>query len=195
MTVYPVRRFFPIAGSCLVFLLAPAVAAHAADSDATMDERVAAVVKTGQPALEALARQRAVVQDVKARNAESESPDKSLAFQARWLDPATPISEFRPYLDNNSVLAFRRTMRKTRHLSKVISLDKNGNVVASAPKCHDFAHGFEPKFLSCFKTGNTVVNNPALDLTSKKYSVQVSVPVKDDTGAVLGVLVGTFGIE
>jgi hypothetical protein len=49
-------------------------------------------------------------------------------------------------------------------------------------------------FKDAFSAGHAIVNKPAKDLTSHKYSVQVSVPVKQ-VGKTVGVSVGRFGLE
>jgi hypothetical protein len=166
-----------------------------ADPGAGLDEKVQAILARGQAPLEHLAKDPAVLSDILARNAQARSAEQSRSMQALWTtaDAGSPL--IKPYLDNASALAFKKAMKLHPGLSKVFSLGKDGAVVATVPKCHDFIHGFEPKFLVCFKSGTTHVNEPALDLTSKQYSVQVSVPVKDGQGVVQGVLVGTFGIH
>jgi hypothetical protein len=166
-----------------------------ADADATLDEKVAAVVQSGRPALEALAKRPEVAGAVAARDKAPLDPDAAKALQARWTTPGAKDADFAAYLTGPSAAALRKALGRIPGLTKVFSLDKDGNVVVTAPRCHDFIHGFEPKFLTCMKSGATVVNDPALDLTSKKYSVQISVPMRDDNGAVSGVLVGTFGIK
>jgi hypothetical protein len=181
--------FLLLAGLCL----APQVRAD--DAGASLDEKVAAIVQTGQPALEALAQNKDVVADVVARDQAPLADAAAKAVQALWLAAGPAAPSLKGYLENKSTAAFKAAMRKTPSLAKAFSLDKAGNVVATVPKSHDFVHGFEPKFLDCFKGGKTVVNKPALDLTSKTYSVQISVPVKDGQGATAGVLVGTFAIK
>jgi hypothetical protein len=172
-------------------LLAPFVAA---DDAGSMDAKVAAIVKAAQPALEALAAQPGLAAETEARDKEAMSDEAAKTWQARWTAPGAKDIDFKAYLDNQATPEFKKAMKKVKGLSKLFSLDKNGNVVATVPKCHDFVHGFEPKFSACFKSGQMLVNKPALDLTSKKYSVQISVPIKDASGTI-GVLVGTFGIK
>jgi hypothetical protein len=174
------------------FFLLPG--ASRADDTGALDAKVATIVKNAQAPLEALAAQSGVVAETQARNKAGLDPDAAKALQARWTAPDAKDADFRAYLDNRATPALRKAMKRIPGLSKLFSLDKDGNVVASLPKCHDFIHGYQPKFIECFKGGSLVVNKPALDLTSKKYSVQVSVPVKDASG-VIGVLVGTFGIK
>ncbi|HXB97939.1 MAG TPA: PDC sensor domain-containing protein [bacterium] len=175
--------------------LAPGQAARADGNGASLDEKVAAVVRQGQPTLEALAANRDVVADVLARDRSTLTGDQAKALQARWVAPGPPTADLKPYLENRSAAAFRAASKKTPTLAKVFSLDKAGNVAATAPKCHDFVHGYEPKFLDCYQSGQTKVNKPALDLTSKTYAVQISVPIKDAQGATAGVLVGTFSLK
>jgi hypothetical protein len=169
--------------------------AQAGDAGPSLDDKVAAIVQKGQPALEALAKNKDVVADVLARNQLLLTDEQAKSMQSRWLAPGVAGAELKPYLENKSTAAFHAASLKTAILTKVFSLDKAGNVVATVPKSHDFVHGFEPKFLECFKSGQTKVNKPALDLTSKTYSVQISVPIQDGEGTTVGVLVGTFAIK
>jgi hypothetical protein len=165
-----------------------------AGDDASLDAKVAAIAQRAQPALEALAADKDLVAETAARNAENMSDDASKALQARWIAPAAKDADFRAYLDNKSTRAFQKAMKKSKGLSKLFSMDKLGNVVGTLPRCHDFVHGYQPKFLESYKSGKTIVNKPALDLTSKKYSVQISVPIKDGASTI-GVIVGTYGIK
>jgi hypothetical protein len=178
--------------SCL--FIAPAVAFGEGDASG-IDDKVAAIVAAEKPALEALSQDKSVVQGVLHANAAAWTEDGAKALQARWTDPSSPAPVFAAYENNKSVAAFKKTMKAGKGLSKVFSLDKNGCVVATLPRCHDYIHSYETKFLACFKSGEAVVNKPALDLTSKTYSVQISLPIKDGSGAVIGVLVGTYPIR
>jgi hypothetical protein len=176
-----------------VFGLARAVWADGGDSG--LDQKIQNLVQSGQPVLEALAGDKGVIQETLARNAKPLAADDAKALQARWNAATTKDADLAAWLANRSAAAFRKALARKGSLTKVFSLDKDGNVVGSAPKPHDFCHGFEPKFLDCYRSGKALVNPPALDLTSKKYSVQVSVPIRDSSGLVVGVLVGTFAIK
>lgn len=173
----------------IVLLGAPAWAGDAV----TISDKVAKITQTYQDDLESLAKDPAVVADVKAADAKTLDEAAAKALQAKWTSESKDLAYAKPYLDNASAAAFKKAQQRAP-LSKVFSLDKAGNVVSTVPKCHDFIHGFEPKFLQPFQGGKTVVNKPSIDLTSKKASVQISVPVKDGD-AVVGVLVGTFALD
>jgi hypothetical protein len=158
-----------------------------------ISDRVAAITQEYQAGLEALAQAPALVANVKACNAKPLSADAAKALQARWISPAKDLAYARPYTDNPAAAAMAAAMKKAP-LTKAFSLDAAGNVAATVPKCHDFIHGFEPKFTQPFHSGATVVNKPALDLTSHKASVQISVPIKEG-GKTIGVLVGTYALD
>jgi hypothetical protein len=161
---------------------------------AKVNKQAAALVSTALPKLEALAGNKDVVAEVLKRNAESMTDALASSIQARWLSADPKDAEFcKPYLENAGS-KWLKTSLNAFGMSKAFSCDKNGNVASTAPKCHDYLHGTQDKFKDPFNSGKTVVNKPAKDLTSHKYSVQVSVPIKHE-GKTVGVLVGTFGLE
>lgn len=159
-----------------------------------VNKAAAVLVAQALPKLEALAANKDVVAEILKRNAEPMTDALANSIQARWLsaDPQDAAA-LKAYVENAGSKALKASLAPLG-MSKAFTCDRNGNVASTAPKCHDYLHGQQDKFKEPFNSGKTVVNKPAKDLTSHKYSVQVSVPVKQGK-MTIGVLVGTFGLE
>jgi len=179
----------------LTFLAAVALSAASGMLRCDDDVAAAKLLKANRPALEALAANPDVVADVRARNAKPLSPEEAGAIQRRWTAAdQSDASYATPYLDNRSAAAFKAAMAKCKGLTKVFSLDQAGNIAASVPKAKDFLHGSEGKFSKAFASGKLEANAATADKSTKKWSVQFSLPIRD-AGRTIGVLVATFPLE
>jgi len=72
----------------------------------------------------------------------------------------------------------------------VFLCDKRGAVVGESPKTSDYWQGDEEKFVECYNRGdgNVFIGDLEFDDSTQSYTVQISIPVKDD-GKTIGVLI------
>ncbi len=70
--------------------------------------------------------------------------------------------------------------------------DNNGAVVGEYPKTSDYWQGDEKKFIECYNdgTGRVFVSPLQFDESTKSFSVQVSIPVKDGNSTIGVLIVG-----
>ncbi len=157
--------------------------------------RIGEVVQKSLPLLERLAAEKSVIQDILVRNATPLPPTEVQKIQREWTEIGISDLE-RPYLHNGSSEEMRRYEPWIPVMLKCFVLDCRGNVVGTAPQCNDFVHGTMDKFLKCYNRGRgRVYLSPAgLDVSTKIYSIQVSVPVFCE-GRTIGVLVATLSLE
>lgn len=150
-----------------------------------------------------LANQPAIINAVKAANKEATRPsDEIMRLDKKWRE-TKDIDEWIGGFLNNPCADYLRRFQKDAARGGGISLygeifvmDKQGNIVAETGRTSDYWQGDEDKFVKSFAGGKGAVfiDEPAYDDSSKKYSVQVSVPVRDpDTKKAIGAI--TVGID
>ena len=76
---------------------------------------------------------------------------------------------------------------------ELILMGSQGETLAAYPLPTDYWQGDESKFINVMADEQTFIDNMAWDESSQTISAQVSVPVKDASGEMFGVL--TAGIE
>ncbi len=165
------------------------------ETDGNGSRKVAKVVQKYLPLLQQLAAEKSVVQEVQGRNNSPLSPEQEERIQAEWVQIGHANSE-KPFLYNSASQTIRAYESKIPFMVKCFLLDDQGNVVGTSPECKDFIHGQMDKFLKCYNkgSGRVFVNPAGLDVSTKIYSVQVSVPVWDGPKTI-GVLVATLSLE
>ncbi len=176
-------------------LLAFMLIGFISSSFAGTNEKALKVAKANLTWIKQLATDPILLADVKSQNDLNLSTSQAQKLQTEWQKIG--ISEsVKPYLNKPSAAAMRKTMAQKPILIKCFLLDRQGNIVATAPKSRDFIHGTEDKFLKCYNGGDGKVwIGPAmLDVSTKIYSIQVAVPVQDG-GKAIGVLVATLSLE
>ena len=75
---------------------------------------------------------------------------------------------------------------------ELILMGSQGETLAAFPTPTDYWQGDEAKFMSVMADESTFVDRTNWDESSQTISAQVSVPVKDQSGEVLGVLTGAI---
>lgn len=147
------------------------------------------------PLIKQMAGEEALIQDVSDRNNTPLKPGEAQKIQKAWVEIGLSDLE-RPYLYSPSSETIRGYESRIPGMVKCFILDQQGNVVGTAPKSKDFIHGQMDKFLKCYNhgQGQVYVNPPQLDISTKIYAVQVSVPILDQ-GRTIGVLVATLSLE
>lgn len=165
------------------------------DSQGGGSEKAGKAVREYLPLLTRLAAEKNLVRDVQARDNAPLSAEQARKIQAEWIQIGIEDVK-KPYLYGDASQAIRLYEPRIPTLVKCFVLDDQGNVVGAVPECTDFIHGQMDKFLKCYNNGRgrVYVNPPGLDVTTKIYSVQVSVPVFDGTKTI-GVLVATLSLE
>ncbi len=158
-------------------------------------DKAAHTAKTNLPLIQKMAADPAVLTDVKAQNIQNMTAEHAKSIQADW--EKIGISEtVKPYLNKPSVAVMKKAMAQNPLLIKCFILDNKGYIVSTNPKSRDFIHGTEDKFVKSFNggSGKTWVGPAMLDVSTKIYSVQVGVPVKDGNQTI-GILIATLSLE
>ncbi len=95
-------------------------------------------------------------------------------------------------LQNNSAGTYLRNgvVLKNHVFTEAFLCDKRGAVVGEYPKTSDYWQGDEAKFTECYNMydGKVFIGQLNFDESTQAYSVQISVPVKDNEKTI-GVLV------
>jgi hypothetical protein len=185
-------KTFLRAGSAL-FLLFLAANPRAFGMEA--DEKTQKVVRQCLPFLEQIAREKNIIADVLIHNASPLSPDQIQRDQEDWKKIG--ITDFKQtILFSQSSDVIRQYEPRLPLMVKCFVLDQQGDVVGAVPQSNSFAHGKMDKFLKSFNQGRgrIYVNEPALDISTHIYSVQVSVPIFSG-GQTIGVLTATLSLE
>lgn len=157
--------------------------------------RVKAAVKKYLPVIRQLAAEKTVVADIEEQESQKMTPEQAQKIQADWVQIGIADS-VQPYLSKPSCATIKGYQDRLPTAVKFFTLDDQGNVVASLPKSHDFIHATEDKYIQCYNggRGKVVVGKASIDVSTKIYSFQVSVPVLDG-GRTVGVLVATLSLE
>lgn len=153
------------------------------------------VVQENLPLLCQLAAEKNLVQDVRSRDKVPLNAEQAQKIQAEWVQIGIADSK-KSYLYGEASQTIRLYESKIPSMVKCFALDNQGNVVGAVPACSGFIHGQMDKFRKCYNNGSgRVFLNPAgLDVSTKIYSVQVSVPIFDGSKTI-GVLVSTLSLE
>lgn len=144
--------------------------------------------------LAALTADPVIVGAITAQNAKAATLADIQAADKQWM--ATPgTADFMKAVIDSPAGQHLRAWRKSRaYVSEVIVMDKLGANVAITEKTSDYWQGDEKKFTESFKDGGLVfVDKVKFDDSTQTYSVQVSLPVKDSAGALIGVI--CYGID
>lgn len=145
------------------------------------------------PLLQKLAGEKFLLREVRARNASPLTPEEAQKVENAWTEIGISDLEH-PYLFNPATQVIHGYEYRIPPMFKCFVLDQWGNVVGTDPQSTHFIHGPMDKFLKCYNRGRVYINPPGLDVSTKIYSVQVSVPVFD-RGRTIGVLVATLSLE
>jgi hypothetical protein len=144
--------------------------------------------------LAALAADPVIVEAVTAQNNKKATLAEIQAVDKVWM--ATPgTADFMKAVIDSAAGQHLRSWRKSRgYLSEIIVMDRSGANVAITEKTSDYWQGDEKKFTESFKDAGLVfVDKVKFDDSTQTYSVQVSVPVRDAAGALIGVI--CYGID
>ena len=161
-------------------MLVPAIVLVALSGQA---EPVAARVKETAYARVALAqsiaRDPAIHAAVVASNAVVETPEQIRRRDATWI--ANPRDALRKAIVQLPCSGNVREMVKADTLVvEAFVMNDRGTLVCSLAETSDYWQGDEPKWQKTFVEGrDAFVEEPAFDVSTGKYAIQVSVPVSD----------------
>ncbi len=131
-----------------------------------------------------------IINAVKERNSKNVLLSEIKVVDRKWISGG--MQEFVNNLLNNPVSTFLRDefLLKDDLYTEVFLCDKRGAVVGESPKTSDYWQGDEDKFVKCYNRGdgNVFIGDLEFDDSTQSYTVQISVPVKDN-GKTIGVLV------
>lgn len=135
-----------------------------------------------------------IVQAVKAQNAQGMTLEEIKSLDERWMNTPGIADFMKPYLENDCAKELRKLQESAPYFAEIFVTDNQGGLVAATDKTSDYWQGDEAKFTECFKgeEGVLYIADVEFDESTQTYSVQVSVPVRDE-GKVIGVLV--IGID
>lgn len=174
-----------------LFRLLPFLAAAASLSAAEVPARVHELAKTD---LAALAADPVIVAAVRAQNAQGATLDAVKATDQRWMTTAGTADFMKAIIDSPVGQHLRAWRQSRKFVSEIIVMDHLGANVAITEKTSDYWQGDEKKFTGSFQgDGVTFVDQVKFDDSTQTYSVQVSLPVRDPAGALLGVI--CFGLD
>jgi hypothetical protein len=156
----------------------------------------ARVHELAQGELAALAADPVIIGAVTAQNARNAALADIQAADKHWM--ATPgTADFMKLVIDSPAGQQLRAWRKSRgYVSEIIVMDRQGANVAITEKTSDYWQGDEKKFSESFKAGGLVfVDKMKFDDSTQTYSVQVSVPVRDAAGTLIGVICCGIDLE
>ncbi|SFE08902.1 cache domain-containing protein [Roseivivax sediminis] len=126
--------------------------------------------------------------------------DQILALDAAWRAEvgAAVTPTISPVLDDPASEIVRGAVANSQgRMTEVILMDNRGMNVAISGVTSDFWQGDEAKFLETFGAGPEAVHTGEVefDESTQAYQVQVSVPVADETGALVGAVAVGLNID
>lgn len=154
----------------------------------------ARVAELAKGELATLASDPVIVEAITTQNAKGASLTDIEAADKRWM--ATPgTADFMKAVIDSPAGVHLRSWRKSRaYVSEIIVMDRLGANVAITEKTSDYWQGDEKKFTESFKdSGLVFLDKVKFDDSTQTYSVQVSVPVRDPAGTLIGVI--CYGID
>ncbi|MHC4212380.1 MAG: PDC sensor domain-containing protein [Planctomycetota bacterium] len=131
-----------------------------------------------------------IINTVRKQNAKAADMEKIKQIDKKWI--AGEEDKFiKTVLNSNASKYLRGKVRSNKLLyGEAFLCDRQGALVGAYPRTSDYWQGDEGKFTDCFNKGNSrvVIGPLEFDKSTKSYSVQVSVPVKD-ADETIGVLI------
>lgn len=137
-----------------------------------------------------------IVQAVKAQNAKGMTLEEIKALDERWINTPGIADFIKPYLENECAKELRKLQESAPYFAEIFVTDNQGGLVAATDKTSDYWQGDEAKFTECFKgeEGVLYIADVEFDESTQTYSVQISVPVRDE-GKVIGVIVVGIDVD
>ncbi|KAF0248776.1 MAG: hypothetical protein FD167_1821 [bacterium] len=138
----------------------------------------------------------AIIKSITSQNKKKVTLSEIQAIDKTWM-AATGINDFMKNLMSN--LSAQRLKRLARsHLyAEVFVMDDQGALVAMTKKTSDYWQGDEAKWKKAFNDGKgaTFVDLPQYDKSTDSILVQVSLPIKNTSGAAIGTITVGLNID
>lgn len=130
------------------------------------------------------------------------SSDEIAQLDKKWVQ-TQKVDEWTGSFINNPCADYLRTLQykesgKMTMYPEIFVMDRQGCIVAETNRTSDFWQGDEDKFIDSFAGGKGAIfiAEPAFDESSRKYVVQVSVPVLDpDNGNAIGAMTVSIDVD
>lgn len=168
------------------------------DSGITIEPtpRMKSVILTHANKLNAWVADPAVINAVKEQNTKNISLDEIKKTDQEWI--AGNNQAFAISLQENAAGHYLKSkMASNKIYVEAFLCDKQGAVVGEYPKTTDYWQGDEDKFSQSFNHGDgkTYFGPLVLDESTKTYSVQISIPVKDGQDTIGVLIVGLINVN
>jgi hypothetical protein len=137
-----------------------------------------------------------LVTAVKDQNAQGMTLEGVQAFDERWVKTLGIADFMKPYLGNECAQELQKLQSSAPYFAEIFVTDNQGGLVAATGKTSDYWQGDEAKFTECFKgeEGVLYISDVEFDESTQTYSVQISVPVREE-GKVIGVIVVGIDVD
>ena len=133
-----------------------------------------------------------IINTVRKQNAKAADMEKIKQIDKKWI--AGEENKFiKSVLNSNASKFLRKKVRSNKLLySEAFLCDRQGALVGAFPRTSDYWQGDEKKFTDCFDKGNSrvLIGPLEFDQSTKSYSVQVSVPVRNADNTIGVLIVG-----
>ncbi len=133
-----------------------------------------------------------IVKAVLSENAKEKTLGKVKELDKKWL--ATPgIDEFMKAMMDSACSKHLQKLQDAKiYISEIFVMDNLGANVAMTDKTSDYWQGDEAKFIKSFNSGKGAVHigDVKFDSSTRTYSVQISVPVKEGDKVIGAITIG-----
>jgi hypothetical protein len=171
----------------LLIVAVPAILVAAEPQEPT--DLLKAFIRLRSPLIEAIAARPEIISAVSEQNARNRSLEEIQRIDAAWRrhDDLTPLKESLERTPAGEILKGLVT-RATKMYSEALLIDDQGALVAAYPPPSDYWQGDEAKFQVPWGSGELYIGPIGFDESTQVYASPVSVPVFDDGGTKIGVL-------
>jgi hypothetical protein len=162
-------------------MLWPAIVlvALSGQADTTAAARVKETAYARVGLAQGIAREPTIHAAVVASNGAPESPEQIRRRDATWIaNPRDPLRQTIVHLPCSGRV--REMVKDDTLVVEAFVMNNRGTLVCSAAETTDYWQADEPKWQKTYVEGkDAFVEEPAFDVSSGKYAIQVSVPVSD----------------
>ena len=148
------------------------------------------------PLVRSMAAEAAVVGAVVAQNGRHQSMAAIEKLDKAWISTRGVTELIRRYMDSPCARALREIAARDPAVVEAFAMDDQGALVCTIAKTTDYWQGDEPKWLKTYQDGREAfVEEPAFDVSTGTYAIQVSVPVVSEAGKRIGAVTLTLKLR
>lgn len=144
-------------------------------------------------ALEAWARDKTIVDAVRAQNAKNIPLAEIQRLDEEW-QAGKAAALVKRMTTGECADQLRKLVATEARYSETFVMDAHGALVCASQTTSDYWQGDEPKWTKPFNDGKTFIDRPRLDDSAQSRLAQVSLPIVDD-GKTIGVITVGLSIE